>query len=222
MESNKFQISDEQLLDLLDDVPLDPATQDVNTFIKNFSISRGKTPLNKRVLYTLYKGTTRNPVKEHDFRLRMSLHVPTEGSSYLVSDEFFDKAIEVYGKLHPDKQRKKFDKRKSPKFQFQFEKFRKFYNIQKGKDWLEGFVLYHFYDKWVYNESPNYKRPFKKSELETQLKDHFQFKVDRDEVIWFGIDESSLTNISPEQISGVRSGRAWRKNAKKENKKKQG
>lgn len=222
MESNKFQISDDDLINLLDDVPLDSITQDITTFIKNFNISRGKTPLSKTVLYTLYKGTTRSPIKESDFRLRMSLMVPTEGSSYLVSDEFFNKAIEVYGQLSSTKQRKKQDKRKSPKFQFQFEKFRRFYNIEKGKDWLEGFVLYHFYDKWMYNEKPNYKRPFNRSEFNQQLKDHFDFKLDRDNVIWFGIDESSLTNISPEQISGVRSGRAWRKNAKKENKKKPG
>jgi hypothetical protein len=220
MESNKYQISDEELLKLVDNTPDSIGYDSIDRFIQEFDLKKGTTPISKTVLYTLYKNTTKTPLDRNQFKFRISLILPTDKSVYYVTEEFFEKAVSVYNKLYKTAIIKPKHKRKTNPFAYkQIEAIIGYYNIQKGKDWIEDFVLFHFYDKWLYNEKPRVK-PLKKRTFILQLKEYLDFKQDNKGIVWFGLDFSKLASISPEQVNNIRAGRKWRKNAKKENKKK--
>jgi len=210
-------ISDEDLLLLaaggVSSASLDPIAE----FIDTFKVIKGKNPVPKFVVYNAYKRSVRAPLTKGQFIAALALKIPSDASSFYVGDEFFTTATFIAKTFTPPMKKKK-DPTTNPRHQKQFRRYAEFYNINKGDYWIEDFVLFHFYDKWNYNEKPSFKAQFSLSSFRKQAEIQFEHKRDGKGITWFKIDAEHLTNISPEQIGNIRAGRKKRRSYGKKGK----
>lgn len=133
----------EEREEILEDV------DDVVPFLSHFNIRPGEYPVNKTLLYELYKQWSKNPVTGRRFSVKVGYYIPFK--------EFHRKWCFIINVTAFTLNRKTFDlfnekpdKRKSPLYRQHFENFIRKYNLDKEEVWVPGYVLFHMYDKWTY------------------------------------------------------------------------
>lgn len=120
---------------------------DIVGFLHFYNIENGKQKVSKRLLYRLYKQWSDNPLESRQFNSQLGIFIESSNEFYLINQKSLDLAASAYRNL----QKRHRDKTKQVKYKKHFENFLKFYNIKEGTQYVPWFVLYHLYDKWVYN-----------------------------------------------------------------------
>lgn len=120
---------------------------DVAAFLNHYKITDGSHLISGRVLYKLYKLWSYNKIKQTQFSVQLSLYIPRNKRYYLInkssSELIADLSIAI-------KKRKPPSTRKRSNWEH-FEAFKNAHSISSGENWIEDYIIYHFYDKWVYN-----------------------------------------------------------------------
>jgi hypothetical protein len=205
MESKRLpnEQSLEELLKTLEDTKDESivgVTDDVFSFISTFNILPGKETVLKKSVYDLYKSWSKDPVSNYAFSLKMTKHFKCHMKGprhyYELSLNSFQIEKETLSLL----EKRTTDKTKFPNWQKHFESFLNYYNISKGKTWVQSHVLAHFYDMWCFKN--------KKRNLLSEInffnfcKIYFEYKRNSESrMMWFGLNEEFVqANISQQKL----------------------
>jgi len=214
----------EDLLDSLeqeDDAEATPSVNDdVLSFLLAFDIKAGTEPVSPRLLRELFNKWTPNTLDAATFHYRITKYLPKRriGQQYLVSvDKASWKISEEIQKLILSNTR---DKTKSRAYKRHFDNFLKKYNIKPGTFFVESYILYYLYDKWVYGIRKT--NGLGEKQFINFCKLYFKVKRNsKSRVMWFGIDKDSILKvISINKMYSIRKARK-RRYGIKANKKKQ-
>jgi hypothetical protein len=126
---------------------VDVFSSDVVAFLMHYKLSSGKHPIDGKVLYKLYKAWSKIKCSNKAFSFNLTLYIPKEKRYYLINKEPAELIADLASAI----------KKKSPpatRKKGNWEHFKAFLNaveLSPGEEWLEGYVIAHFYDKWTYN-----------------------------------------------------------------------
>jgi hypothetical protein len=182
-------------------------TDDVFSFISTFNILPGNEPVLKNSLYNLYRNWSNEPLSRNSFGVRMSKHFLSHqiGPKQYYKLNTTSLAIEKETLNYIEKQ--KVDRTKSPSWQKHFKDYLEFYKIEKGKTWVQSFVLFHFYDKWCYKN----KRKCMLSEITffNFCKLYFEYKRNTESrMMWFGVNKEFVEHfLSPQKLTHLQQAR---------------
>lgn len=195
---------------------------DVLPFITHFNIQQGTNPVDKRLLYDLYREWSKNPVIRTIFTLEIGKYLY---SFYRANKQYFLinlQTIKVSTLIFDYIKNRKIDKRKSPAWKKHFEDFLNYYNLKPGKFWIENYILYHLYDKWIYNNRR--RRLLGEVQFLNLAKLVFESrrKSPDTSVAFVAIDYDSIPRhfLNETVIQNIREGRKLRYGRKKEKKSK--
>jgi hypothetical protein len=190
---------------------------DVAGFLSSFQILPGKNLVRFSLLYELYKLWSKNPSAKTSFAFSLNRFLLPQYvdqiAYYLINRDAFLLSSKSYQLL----QTRTRDKTKSPFYKRHYEAFLKHYGLKPGKYWLESFVLFYLYDKWVLKK----QNPLGEYQFMAFSKLYFIHKRrSRDtRLMWFAVDESILQHLPPEHLAQIR--QAHKKYHAKKDKKKQ-
>lgn len=191
------------------------ASNDVIIFLTHFGLQQGAFPVNKRVLYKLYRQWSKDPVSRKFFALEtgkyLFLRQIGKNDYYLINKDSFKLERKSFALLS-----KKRDKRKSPHFVQHFNNFLVHNAITQGKVYIPSYALHKVYKDWC-------KRMGKKPALSYNALFQFfelQFKSKRIETSKgkaFGVNENIWIYITKNEIETIKEAR--KKQSKVKNKK---
>lgn len=195
-------------------------TDDVFSFISAFNILPGTETVLKSAIYSLYKSWSKDPVSKYVFSVKIGKHLHTHVKGprqfYLVNTNSMQIEKETLLLLEKNKR----DKTKYPSWNKHFQSYLEFYGIQKGKVWVQSFVLMHFYDKWRYKNRK--KSLLSEINFFNFCKLYFETKRNTESrMMWFGVNEEFVRNhLSPQKLSHLQQGREKRYGKKQKSKNK--
>jgi len=220
MESKRLpnEQSLEELLKTLEDTKDESivgVTDDVFSFISTFNILPGNETVLKKALYDLYKSWSKDPISSYKFSLKMTKHFKSHMKGPKHYYELNLSSFQIEKETLTLLEKRTIDKTKFPSWQKHFESFLQHYNINKGKAWVQSYVLMHFYDKWCYKN--------KKRNLLSEVsffnfcKIYFEYKRNSESrMMWFGLNEEFVkANLSQQKLTYLQQARE-RKYGKKQ------
>lgn len=207
MESQKPSTSKLDLDDLLkaleSEEQVDTSTPDNNVvaFLSFYNIEPGEHKVTAEALYKLYKGWTKEPVSRKVFSaaVREFIPRPSKATQYF-SINLDPNSLSSHTIKHLDKHT--VDRTKSKSWRNHFEAFLNKHEIKSGYYWIEGSLLYHIYDKWLYNNNA-------KSRLGMYNFMRFCFLYIKETKLtakgrYFRVDKALLNHVSQETIDNFR------------------
>ncbi len=218
MELKKLlnNLSEEELLNVLkeDTETYYENVNDLEKFLTFFNLTHGTQLIRKNFLYNIYYKWSKDPLSRRVFGRIMLDYVGSRQigpyTYFLLNQMPLELKQKSLSLLKPKR-----DKTKSPTYKKHFDNYLNYYGIRPGKYYLEGFVLYYLYDKWVFSTKKN--RPIGYSQFVNFLRLYFDVKrksksvngiTDTSKVAWFGITKDILKHISLIEIQQIREGRA--------------
>lgn len=201
-------LTDEELLSLLDnpDVPDDVSEifneqqDDVVSFLQNYKIEPGPTKVNKKLIYKLYKQYSKDPLTQKQFTTRVNHYITDTDRQFLINKDQFALSAVIY------ESEKKRDLTKSLTYQKHFNWFLQETSLGKGKNWLEGFILFDFYKEFCKERRINTKLGYVNFHKFLKLNfDHRRLKENR--ALWFKISDPVYNKISEETKQTLRKAR---------------
>lgn len=190
-------------------------------FLSNFEVVPGTHQVKSDLLFKLYQTSTKHYVTKKEFEEvlnRYLVHQVYKGQRlYYINQSALKLTKKTYQLLSYTKRNSKI---KNPKYKAHIEIFLKKFDIKEGKTWVEGRILYHVYDKWIYkNKATNY---LAKHEFLNFLKLFFNYKqLTTNRLWWFQIDESYKNHITEEELKQLDEGFKRKTKHGKEKKEKQ-
>lgn len=190
-------------------------------FLSNFQVIPGTYQIKSDLLYKLYQTTTKYYVVKKDFESILNRYLVNQlykgQRIYYINQSALKLTKKTYQLLNSTKRNSKI---KNPKYKAHIEIFLNKFDIKEGKTWVEGRILYHIYDKWIYkNKVSNY---LNKVEFLNFLKLFFDYKQLTDNRLWwFQIDESYKNHITAEELQQLDEGFKRKTKYGKEKKEKQ-
>lgn len=196
-------LSDEQLLAILGDKPLESQTplktyykNDILEFISIYNLKEGNDKVKIHVLYNLYKLWSKNPINKRTFGkeitpLFSSIHGRT-CTIFLLNKASLNLKEECWKLLKPQ------DKRKYPGYKLHFDKYLFKYSIKKGSFFVKDIVLYNLYDKWCFKRHKIVNRkPLGLNQFINFCKLYFDCRLIKGHS-WFGVDHSIQQHLTEE------------------------
>jgi hypothetical protein len=165
---------------------------DVIAFLSHYKITTGNNRISIGLLYKLYKVWSKEKLKQTQFTNEVSLYIPRKNRYYLINknpSELIADLASVIKKRKPPAVRKRANWE-------HFKAFLNAYEISAGGGWIEVHILYHFYDKWVYNKKK--KKSISNLNILGFLKVLFEIKQTKDGFmtkINHNFDQSSIQNL---------------------------
>ena len=201
-------LTEEELLKAVDsNEPSESYSDDVLGFMSFYKITSGTHWVKAKVLYKLYKNWCSLPKTNKNFNIELGLYLNsdtlgTKGRFFQINFSAFEIGSKTLQNLDDT-----IDKTKLPKYKKHFEYFIEKFNITQGSMWVESFVVYALYDKWVYE---NYKdwNPIGRKQLHNFLKLYFEHRrVTESRMIWYRLNDSFIQdNFTTDSISRIRKG----------------
>lgn len=199
-----------------EDSPSVELKNDVLSFIITFNLKAGNEAVSKRLICDLYYKWSKNPVERTQFFYEITKYIPTRqiGPKSLYSID--TKAWKITEDIQRLVLANKRDKTKSRTYKKHFDNFLKKYSLAPGSYYIESYILYYLYDKWVYGIKR--QNPLGENQFFNFCKLYFKYKRNSESrVMWFGVDEKALLKvISLDQINRIRSARKRRYGKKQE------
>jgi hypothetical protein len=203
------QLTDEEILALLDaeDQLWDEDTSkifdyndDIVPFLSNYQITPGTTPVSKKLIYKLYKAYSKQPLDQLNFTTQLGNYISHDRDHFLLNTDQFAISKYVY---EAEKTR---DKTKSLTFQKHFNWFLQEAKVEKGRTWIEGFILFYIYKDFCKSRRVNPK--FGYVNFHKFLKLNFDYKrIKGNRSLWFRVDEQTATIFSEEECERIRQAR---------------
>lgn len=217
------QLTDEEILALLDaedELIEDELTQpfeysnDIVPFLSNYNITPGTTQVSKKLMYKLYKAYSKQPVDPLNFTVQVSNYIQHDRDNFLLNIDQFAISKHIY---QAEKTR---DKTKSLGFQKHFNWFVEEAQVQKGKVWMEGFILFYVYKDFC--KSRRVSPRFGYVNFHKFLKLNFEYKrIKENRSLWFKVDPKTAKFFSEEECEQIRTARTKEKRRSKEEGKQQ-
>jgi hypothetical protein len=214
------EISVEELLNSLEDSTEESSLQDINddivSFLLAYGIKPGPNPVQKSLFYSLYRKWSKNPLEKSKFYFRIKKFLITHQKGpnlfYLIDKDVFKVTEEIQKFVLSGS----INKTKSKKHKTHFENYLKKYNISPGDFYVESYILYYLYDKWVY--SINKKTPLGEDQFFNFCKLYFNQKRNSvSRISWFGVDKESFLKVMPyDKMEKLRESRKTRYGKKKQ------
>lgn len=126
----------------------DVFSSDVIAFLSHYKVSAGNNRISTALVYKLYKIWSKEKIKPIQFTNEISLYIPKKNRYYLINknpSELIADLASVIKKKKPPATRKKAN-------WDHFKAFLSAHEISAGGEWIGVHIVYHFYDKWVYNK----------------------------------------------------------------------
>lgn len=209
--------TDEELLNALDQETQSNETPnyiygEIPAFLSAFKIEQGKDVVPTKLLLELYRSWSKDPLTKLQFECEIAkyllIHQKGPRFFYLINQKAFNLSQSAY-KLLESKTR---DRTKSPPWKLHFESFLTKYGIKPGDFYIESFILYNLYDKYVYEIGK--KQPLGYEQFHYFCDLYFDNKrLTQNKVSWFGVDKSIKNIITDDDINTLRESR--RKRGKK-------
>jgi len=206
-------LTDQQLLNELEKAPeklqelyISQFNDDVVGFCTHFDIQSGTFTVRQTLLYKLYKLWSFEPVSRETFGRRINQYILPHQKGrywyYLLDINALKISIEAYKIL----QKQIRDKTKSPHYKRHFENFIKHYDIKSGTYWIESFMLYYLYDKWIYKIHKH--NPMGEFQFFNFCKIYFDYKrKTSNRVMWFKVNKAISNYFTKEEYEEIRKGR---------------
>lgn len=215
-KSNISNLTDEELEAALSGTKIEVKGElktDIFEFVETFKLESGETRVPSRLIYKIYKRWSKSPLIQTDFGHQLSLMFENKKEHYYLNKDIKDLAKQVLTKAPA-----KLNKLNSTRFKQHFDNFVTKFNIVRGDFYIKSEVLFDLYDKWTYaNKKASAFNP-------DNFKDfcNLYFKSKQDfESTYFGVNESIINNLSPDQKLNCLSKKAqYNAHKKEENKKK--
>lgn len=195
------KLTDQELLDLLNDdneeinLSLVDEEQNVFGFISTYKLKSGNDKINLVVLYNLYNIWAKEPILKTNLRnqLKDLFKIDNDDNIYLElkESEISQMMIQVLSK-------KKRTETQSKHINKNLNSFLKKESITAGPYYIQDYVLYASYSKHFTN-----KMRFSITTFISGLKNILDYKLDVNNVYWFGINTKTI-NISQEEIEKAR------------------
>lgn len=129
----------------IDDVDVLPS--DVDAFLSHYRLADGKYRTTSRALYGVYKTWSKRPCNLNQFTRHLTLYIPKDARYYYINkqpSELIADLASIIRKKKPPLTRKK-------AYWQHFRAFLNAYGIESGSEWIEAYVVFHFYSKWIYH-----------------------------------------------------------------------
>ena len=172
----------------------DITDSDVFTFINALKILPGAKKVQKRLLYTIYRNWSTEPVTKVSFSNFIQMFFEFDQLHYKLSLDALELLRIPFKVIRKIKQ----DGTKSKSRKQHFEAFLSFYKLAPGSFYVETGILYYLYDKWTYNN--NNKRPMSLKVFFKFLGIYFEKKrLLSSKVSFFGINIAG-SNVTQEEF----------------------
>ena len=199
--------SKEDLLKLLEEAPEGTGTSNyannVIQFVARYNLKEGDNTIPEKTLFKLYRNSVKDPYPKRKFALHMSEIIlrrnTTTGHYYKVNMD----ALKVSDEILSIVSEKKHDKTKSIKYIASFERFLSRLSIDRGNNYIEGYVLFELFAK-----------PFRASGRRVGIgyntfldfcRLYFEEKrIGRTRAAWFGVDKEIMKKVSIVEIERIR------------------
>lgn len=206
-------LTNKELLDSIKDVSndepviLETHSNDVLKFLTTYNIKPGKQLVMKRLLYDLYRKWSKMPVDPRKFTFEVGKYLLLHGTRrpcYFINREGFTLAQEIE-KLYIQHTK---DKTKIVNYKRHFDSFLNYYGLKPGNYYIESYVLYNLYDKWVYKNG-NQRHPLGSNQFHSFCKLYFKKeRLTSNRVAWFGVNKKAIQqHLSQDEIEYIRQGR---------------
>lgn len=171
---------------------------DIASFIMAQKLESGDHPIRGPALYKIYKLWSKDPVGATKFHAELGLYIRKDNDYYLVNksptEMIADYSSAIKTKRHP--------RIRHRTIKVQFHAFLEKHKIEPGEEWIESHIVYHFYDKWIYEKNKNAK--LKDTDITSLMRAVFENRNTKDGYV-FKIKH----NFSQESIANLRE--AWKK-----------
>lgn len=190
---------------------------DVPHFLATYNIEPGKYTVPQRALYELYRLWSPTPKGMRSFLCQVGryllIHYKGQKCFYLINK----KALKLTEEAYKFILKRSIDKTKSVSWARHFANFIKKYDIKPGDWWIEGYILYDLYDKYVYEIGR--KLPIGFSQFSNFCRLYLtQARLTENRVSWWGVDPSIRKYITDEHIEALRETRNAKKDKEKSRK----
>ena len=191
-------LNEEQEEDILDSYT---GENDIVDFISVYKIKEGKNRVKSSVLYDLYKNWAYEPKKKKQFSTQFNKYFHCENNTYNISIDNLSIAVEKLKLLN--KQHR--NRLKSPIYKTHFDKFVKTFKIFRGKIYIESYIFYFLYDKWVYDNK--LKQQLGYNNFIKFMKFNFDSKrIVQSKMNYFGVSNTFIRKIGKTQLEKIRQG----------------
>jgi hypothetical protein len=217
--------SKEDLLKLLEEAPEGIASSAVSNsviaFVSKFNIIEGENNIPEKVLFRLYKTSVKDPVNKEEFvKLFSDLFIryhTKNASHYKINLE----AIHISEEILRIANSKKNDKTKNLQYMRTFERFLSRLDIDRGNNWLEGFVLFELFAKPHRKSGRNVPIGYRYFLQFCRL--HFEEKrIGANRCSWFGISDGILKHVTGNEVDRIRRRRTRNVEKKRRSRKESG
>jgi hypothetical protein len=187
---------------------------DVPRFLAFYQIKPGKDLINKRLLYKLYTLWSHNLVTTHRFTSDLNMffkpHQKGHNEYYYINQKALAISEQAFELIKLNTQ----DRTKIPNWKAHFDKFIATYNLKSGTVFLESYILYNLYDKFVYETGK--KAPLGYDQFVNFCRLYFkQERLTSSRIAHFGVDKSIFEFITMQQIRQLRKTHNAKKSIKK-------
>lgn len=214
-------LSESELLAALEEVEKIPETKgdiktqilehynDVVPFLSNYKIEPGETPVNKRILYRLYKTHySKDPVSSLQFHhivgQFLGYYYNLSGGFYKLNQDNFTIASHMY-KEHNNK---RIEKTKSNTYRRHFELFMQKQNVQPGNKWMEGYLIHEIYKDYC-RQSGMSKPKLGRDNFHKFMKLFFKHRrISDSRAFWYMVNEETTTILNEERKCEIKARRS--------------
>jgi hypothetical protein len=201
------QLSDEEILSLLESGDAEPETQevfdyehDIVPFLSHYQIVPGEAPVKKKLLYKLYKTYSKEPLDQLNFNIQVGNYLDNTGRYYQINLNTFSVSNHIY---RAEQTR---DKTKSLTYQKHFKWFLQEANVKSGNVWIEGFILFFIYKDFCRSRRVNPKLGY--VNFHKFLKLHLSFRrVNENRSLWFKVNKETATIFNEDECERIRQAR---------------
>ena len=185
-------------------------TNPVYSFLEAFKLKPGSHKISSKILYKLYKLWNKRAKISHEiFCKQFGDYIPTFKTTAARQNLLYFKLNERGAKLaYYVDQYFKFNKRNfltNKNYRKHYEEFFRDIGLEPGPIFIEGDVLYHVYDTYMYRRKRK-SHPYQRFEVICEL--FFECKYfDGTNDPWFGVSENIKQLISPQAVANWREGR---------------
>lgn len=182
---------------------------DVIPFLSHYNITPGATPVNKRLIYKLYKQFySKDPVNSLQFHRTVGLFITSywnkSGGFYKLNQDNFT----ISAHMFKEHNKHRIEKTKSNTFRRHFESFLAKKEIRTGSKWFEGYFLHEVYKDYC-REIKLTRPKLGRDNFHKFMKLYFKHRrISDSRAIWYMVNEETLNLLTKEEKDGFKERRS--------------
>ena len=191
---------------------------DILPFLGFYGLQAGAYPVYKKLIYTLYRQWSKEPVNERTFSLEANKYIFLK---QLGKREYYyinQSSLKISEKSFKLLKKQTQDVTKSPRYTTHFNNFLKQHDIKSGNLYIPFYGIYYLYDIWCFKinrkKKMGYRNLFNFCTLNFKQK-----RIDDSRGIAFALNKNIKKHLNEKQLEEIRKARENEKKANKKTKK---